>query len=104
MQINIGFDGKATSVYILPQDETLQAVIVAVVFSTLIFHAIFPAYFQRTRLLVKFLHQMTNSVARSKPFQGNTKYENCVQFDNLTRVYVTKRNIAVQLISNVIIS
>ena len=31
---------KATSVYVLPQDETLQAVIVAVV-STLIFRAIF---------------------------------------------------------------
>ena len=28
------------------------------------------SYFQRTRALVKFLQQMTNSVARAKPFQG----------------------------------
>ena len=67
MQINTGFRRKATSVYVLPQDETLQAVIVAVA-STLIFRAIVPANFQRTRALVKFLHQMTNSVARLKPF------------------------------------
>ena len=43
MQINIGFHWKATSVYVLPQDETLQAAIVAV-FSTLIFRAIFLTF------------------------------------------------------------
>ena len=48
MQINIDFRRKATSVYVLPQDRTLQAVFVALI-STLIFGAIFPAYFQRTR-------------------------------------------------------
>ena len=51
-------------------------------------------YFKGTCALVKFLHQMTNSVARSKPFQGNNKYETCVQFYNLTRV--TKGNIALK--------
>ena len=55
------------------------------------------SYFQRTRALVKFLHQMTNSVARSKPFQGNKKYNNSLQFYNLTRV--TKGNIAIQWIN-----
>ena len=64
------------------------------VVSTLIFRAIFPAYFQRTRALVKFIHQMTNSVARSKPFQGNKNYKNVVQFYNFMRV--TKGNIALQ--------
>ena len=50
MQINIGFHWKAISVYVLPQDETLQAAIVAV-FSTLIFRAIFLAFNGRARWL-----------------------------------------------------
>ena len=92
MQINIGFHWKATSVYVLPQDETLQAAIVAL-FSTFYISRNFSC-FQRTRALVKFLQQMTNSVARAKPFQGYRKYKNCVHFHNLTGV--TKGNIALQ--------
>ena len=102
MQINTGFRIGKPPQSVLLQEETLQAVIVAVV-STLIFRAI--SYFQRTRALVKFLQQMTNSVARSKPFQGNKKHENFVEFYNLTRV--TKGNIAPPAMNqyqNVIIS
>ena len=50
MQINIGFHRKATSVYVLLQDETLKAVFVAVV-STLIFRAIFLTFNGRARWL-----------------------------------------------------
>lgn len=60
-------------------------VIVAVV-STLIFCAFSFTFMGRA--LVKFLHQMTNSVARSKPFQGNKKYKNCVQFDASNKIKV----------------
>ena len=50
MRFNTGFHWKATSVYVLPQDETLQAAIV-VVFSTLIFRAIFLTFNGRARWL-----------------------------------------------------
>ena len=52
------------------------------------------SYFQWTRMLVKFRHQMKNSVARSNPFQGNKKYNDYVQFHNLK--LVAKGDIAPQ--------
>lgn len=67
------FIGKLLQSMFSLKDKILPAVIEAVV-TTLMLCAIFLT--PNGRALVKFLDQMADSLAGSKPFQGNKKYKN----------------------------